>query len=560
MGFNPFYWCDSPLPMELIYKLIGEVKELQKQYTDINTIVNELKKYIDDLGETITDEVKQYIRQMYENGTLKDMIAELLTEIPIRSYVPISRIGRIINKSVDNIFENGDSASYNSEYYSFPQGSTTFTIAGIRYFAVAYICSNYSDYRYNDNAKLVIYNESGEEIKSVYLSAGHANGITYNENDGYIYIIPWKFYNNSNKSTPSYDIIRIPFDNFNAPVERKTCIVSGGVGFIGIDCYNGQLFISDNNNNVYEYDWDSNISKLVVIADQKIINRVVYCQTFSVTAQYIYFITYMPSQIIRYNRVTNTFDYVYNINRQENQGLYTFGEGEGIKAYDNGDIYIITAQHMNKKRFSLYDMCQFWKCNVSNNTFIPLNPHPYDYQSMFVYVSKNKKVFNPDGSEEKPFNYLTEAVLFAGNQNIAGKVSIIIIDGDYSNEYIYFESSSIALSISRENDDYTKIGGVCIDGGNLSLLHFEIFNIIDSNTPVSSAEKYAHTSNIFIRYGTINLTSPIFSKLEAKKDDMTAIYGRRCLVNLTNPTFNDITIETDFYNAIYNNSGELIGY
>lgn len=77
MAFNPFFFNDSPLPLELIHKALTELNTLAPTVDELKAKVDKL---IEDLDGAIKDEVQRVINDMYESGELKNIIENLIDE------------------------------------------------------------------------------------------------------------------------------------------------------------------------------------------------------------------------------------------------------------------------------------------------------------------------------------------------------------------------------------------------------------------------------------------------------------------------------------------------
>lgn len=467
-----------------LQQIVMEHPIIKSKLQELNLTVKELADIVALLDESTIAYIKRTIDNMVQSGQfdaflhlvveplLKEQTERVINK-PVKSNIDFIRVGRVLRTSEPEVNESATGPS--AKLYSFNQGGCHFTHNGVEMFAQAFICQNYSDYRYDDNVQIVLYNaHTLRSISSNIFSVGHANGMCYK--DGYLYITHTSEYNGSTTADPSNRISRIKVDNFDRVSTMETKSAPTVVkGVTDIDSYGNDLYIQESNNshNIYRYNWDENtVSKIATVS---LPNYPYYSQTFSITEEYIYLLYYCPNCIVRYNRISNKVDYVYRIPQTLDSGRWTPIECEWIKVYDDGTCFIEAGGHLCSKSACMKDIAQFFKQNLKTQEYI--NPLTDDsgvtagsalrgenYQ-VVLYVG-DSTTNNPTGTPDNPFYSLDEACLFAMTSTINTSYKLIVTSS-MINSTIFVMGRS--LHISCDSNVNITCGNVVIENGSLSV-------------------------------------------------------------------------------------------
>lgn len=195
---------------EKIHELFIKISEIIDQVNTFGELFNELKGIIETFDDTVKEEVTKYIQEMYENGELKDIIEELVTQNIINELrrqvissdvLPIQRFETRWRDSGMYQFRY-DTSIGNSPELKYPvvQGGCTFVKNGIRYFLVAYISKN----TITNNVLLTLFRQGTyAPIFSITQNLGHCNGLTYDVENDYVYAAHSSEYDESDLGSPT---------------------------------------------------------------------------------------------------------------------------------------------------------------------------------------------------------------------------------------------------------------------------------------------------------------------------------------------------------------------
>lgn len=557
----PNFFFDNPLLQQQVTALLEAYAKQEKTLEQVVKDIEALK----DLDPTIRAKVIEIINQMAEDGTLARMVAEILANEPTKAPIDFSRQGRKFFRAVDSNTAGKKSATADSEYYSYTQGGTYFKHNDVNYWLICNVCSNYSHFVNNNIVDVRIYKSNGDFVKARSFTMGHCNDACYY--NGNLYFIWNKTNTSGGDESPSRNISMISFENFETDsLTTKTAPTPSELGLIGIDNYNDQFYIADGNCDVYLYNWDTNTATKYITADSSLHNIDVV-QNISVNADYVFWLGYRPNCIVRCNRITKKFDYMYTFDNIANVGMYKLGEPQAFKVMDDGTCYLITSMHCVKKAYNIYDMSQFWKQNLYKNNVPASNIPSYDYKNLVITVDGRDGVaqsFNPDGQDGNEFSSLIEAVLFACTQTKYDKINIECLSV-YSNQYIYIATNKTINIIGKLKDGLSYVGGLQVDGGNITVQDFTLWNCLASDTPTKkSGSPYydakrgidpdSETYEAYLRDGIMS-----FSNCTFRTGKPIGIYARRCFINNDGTTYGS-GVTNDLNTTIINNSGTVSAY
>lgn len=508
MPFNPFFYCDSPLPMELIHKALLELKTLSPTVTELKEKVDKL---IADLDDGIKDEVARVINEMYESGEfeniLKEAAQEYLSNVPLNYDIDFHREYR-------NLYVIGDSRRYlasNVVRPSYMQGATIVTIQGFVYYVYCLIPSpTGNNYGGIENTGVIVIYDSiqGRIAGQVPVTMGHMNSMCYNDKDGYLYI-SWTSTLVNGSDVGSTNISRISFNDilgknvnvtdFSETMQTVTYTTKsvdttgtlmGGVGNLSYESKlnESEIYIGARAA-VYKYNYDTNTVSDSLISNQlfnTIVNEQIsknfIWQNAIIKDNYCYLLTYKPCQIFRLNLTTQAIEYIYNLHQVMDNGNYSLGEPEALYLDDNGDMYVFSTARLNDKTYAEMDMIQVFKQNIFHNNVILSTLKIIDSKRATVYVDNTSDSYNPDGTSAKPFRIVTEAAFWAQSQKLYDGVTIELKTD--STWFIQLSTNKNIRIVNSSNpsipyvDEYNRasIGGIHSNGcGTVTLSGLRIY-------------------------------------------------------------------------------------
>lgn len=381
MAFNPFFFNDSPLPMELIYKALKELEGLTPTVAELKAQVDKLVAELDD---AIRDEVARVIQDMYDSGELAEIIGNAIANSMVgkNGNIDLQHMGYILHKAHSYAYstlppEDAD-LTYQEELYNALQGNCVFEIAGNMYWACAYVCQNgYDAAEHNNAIRLYVYtiNQDGSlsyVTDREFAAVGHANGLGYL--DGYIYITS----NSKSGSGGGYtkDVSRVSFDGENLGgtwdstynkyvVETRTPTGVDGSWTDFVNGFDGKIWFADSFMNIYTFDWDSSVAT-------KVYDHINGLEGYtgdgmSITEDYIY-MGATGYRIKRYNKRLGYVDWVYQLPVKCNNGAFKIGEVEGFTVI-NGVLYLAGGYNLSgrSKTYNTYSVTHFYRQNLATN-------------------------------------------------------------------------------------------------------------------------------------------------------------------------------------------------
>lgn len=380
MAFNPYFFCDSPLPMELIQKAL---KELEYTNPTLENVKNKVDALVADLDGTIKDEVTRVIDNMYASGELGAVIAQAIANSMTgkSGNIDLSHMGYILHKAHSWAFSNlppvDQAFTIDEEYYNSLQGNSVFMINGNLYWACAYVCQNGSHFETNNAIRMYIYTINQDGSLSYitdreFAGVGHANGVGYC--NGYIYITSNSIAGSGGGLTTN--VCRISFDGENlggvwsSTYNKYTVEVKTPTGvegeFTDFVCgYNYSIYFADSNMSIYTFDWESGVAT-------KVYNRINGIEGYtgdgmSVTEDYIY-MGASGYRIKRYNKQLGYVDWVYQLPTKANNGAFKIGEVEGFSVI-NGILYLAGGYNLSgmSTKYNTYSVTHFYRQNLATN-------------------------------------------------------------------------------------------------------------------------------------------------------------------------------------------------
>lgn len=534
MAFNPFFFNDSPLPLELIHKALTELNTLAPTVDELKAKVDKL---IEDLDGAIKDEVQRVINDMYESGELARVIGAVITQSlnGKAGDIDLQYLGRVVRTAHNfkNYSDSNHDSDWSTLHYDFAQGNVVFDKDNNRYWAVAYVCNNHTVHKYNNACELVIYKlnraTGGFEYLTsfTYADVGHCNGLGYN--DGYIYISPNSYQRTDSSSATGYrgvptrDILRIKFDNETLADETDGITLTDVPRVIGYDsggneilnyvdgvCFDtdGVGYVFDGLGDVYTFNWDDASTALAfdnVKGDNSAPGGL------QIDDNFLYLMEYGQYKINRYNKTLGRIDWSYNLPIKANAKTYKTGEIEAITII-NGDMYVCSAYALSMLA-SCYTMIRFFRQSLGTNHYAPVNIYGWSslynstYQTFYVngdYPDDHDDIKIVTGFAASPFNCLHEAIDYVDGSEWIKRAQINVEQAQHAAPVEIITTKPVVI---RGDKDKPPLVG-CFMARNCPYL--EVDNIgIRNLVPTSNAPTSIVTDNCYwIVGGNVTLINP----------------------------------------------------
>lgn len=470
MAFNPYFFCDSPLPMELIQKALKELDYINPTLEDVKNKVDAL---VADLDGTIKNEVMKVIDNMYESGELGAVIAQAIANSMTgkSGNIDLSHMGYILHKAHSWAFSNlppvDQAFTIDEEYYNALQGNSVFMINGNLYWACAYVCQNGSHFEINNAIRMYIYTINQDGSLSYitdreFAGVGHANGVGYC--NGYIYITSNSLAGAGGGLTTN--VCRISFDGENlggvwsSTYNKYTVEVKTPTGvegdFTDFVCgFNDVIYFADSNMSIYTFDWGSGVAT-------KVYNRINGIEGYtgdgmSVTEDYIY-MGASGYRIKRYNKQLGYIDWVYQLPIKPNNGAFKIGEVEGFTVI-NGILYLAGGYNLSgmSTKYNTYSVTHFYRQNIATNDITI--PALINWSN--GYIMENA-VFTTTGaipSDRDNPRHISNTTDYLNTNSIQMALDLI-----ESNNYIQRATISIRQRRNTETIDIRTTKPITIDG------------------------------------------------------------------------------------------------
>jgi hypothetical protein len=464
-------------------KVIAQWKAMQKNFDNLQDAFNDLKSYVQDYFKNLNvqEEVNNKLNQMLNDGELSN----LLFNLPKFS-------------SFNPVFNCRTYGLTNSEYTHMQGGCV---VDGLCVYAKTK--NNPTD----DYCMIEVVDPVNEMvIRTTKVKAGHCDDMCYNPITNHLYIIPYQHYDNS-----SWDsIIVVNYATLTVVKEIPTIIPIRGLGY---DKVTNIFYAYDENLNFYEYDIDNSRVKNLFTYN-KIDSSKFVKQTLSVNDSKFYFTTAYPNNIFCIGLNGKTLSVmnfpIYNV---EN---YMYGELEFCDIYNN----IISIGSSVRTPSDKYELACIWSTNILDGQPDKLRG---GYNSIStLHLDANYTGLRPNGSENKPFPTLDEAMLYNINRK-----TIEPLSGNYDGQVFGFcrilcKNNNVNLNINTRTgfcsiSDAKKVEGNVYKGSTLELLNCggdgAIYNegVIRSDTlltnvsgggtiePIASSVKFNGNAGGFVR-------------------------------------------------------------
>lgn len=480
-----------------INDIIKSENELGTEFEKISNSFIEIKNYVDNYFNNldVQDEINNKLNEMVLDGSLADIIdQELLEKLQNAVQKDEPQFGLLnATRIFRKLFENGQN---NTQYGNVPYYSHANGFAYIGDGNVVFAPTPYNIY--NNKAKLQVVNiATGNVIREATLDLGHANAITYNSDNQKLYIGGCADYDEETQGfLPTKKIVEIDYLTLNI---TNTVEIENEVSSVAYDKVTHKLY-AFSSPHLYELDAEYNIVRSI-----DIVYPFSYLtgQSIEVNNNILYRIVAQPNVIACYDIIQNKFINAYNLPDYLDEA-YRTGEAEDLTYY-NGDLYFLS-NNLGCQNGDLR-WVNIAKTSVEHNTII--SNFNYEYArvnwAINIYIDNTRNIPNPDGTAEKPFKELVEAIDFIGSpSSVHNKYTLNIKASSTAYHYCYITSENI-LTIGRFSGDSAR----------------PIINGLRINTPAKILLRSLEIQS----YNTVN-TSPI----ELTNGDL----------NLDNMKYNDV--------------------
>ena len=481
--YSNFHELNQDWLLNEFNKVVAQWKAMQKNFDNLQDAFNDLKNYVQDYFKNmdVQEEINNKLNQMLNDGELSN----LLFKLPKFS-------------SFNPVFNCRTYGLTNSEYTHMQGGCV---VDGLCVYAKTK--NNPTD----DYCMIEVIDPVNEKvIRTTMVKAGHCDDMCYNPINNCLYILPYQHYDNSNWDS----IIVVNYATLTVVKEIPTIIPINGLGY---DKVTNIFYAYDENLNFYEYDIDNSRVKNLFTYNEIDSHKFVK-QTLAINDSKFYFTTSYPNNIFCIGLNGKTLSVMnFPASNVEN---YMYGELEFCDIYNN----IISIGSSIRTPSAKYELACIWSTNILDGQHDKLRGG-YDNIST-LHLDANYTGLRPNGSENRPFPTLDEAMLYNINRR-----TIEPLSGNYDGQVFGFcrilcKNNNVNLNIDTRTgfcsiSDAKKVEGNVYKGSILELLNCggngAIYNegMIRSDTlltnvsgggtiePIASSVKFNGNAGGFVR-------------------------------------------------------------
>lgn len=498
------FYCNAVLPQlytdslsytEQICVLLDRVNELSTRVNDLNEFVKTVSDMVEELDKHIGEIVSAQLTEWYNDGTLKEMLSEVSTDffnelktqlLAVTVKTPIinpSRVFRVIRD-----FGDFDSARETGKaYYSWLQGYTAYLDGNGNLRHAMCLISQNSGFTKNNTVNLVVLDETGAVLRQSSFVLGHAQSIIYKDGNFYI-SFSYEFIEGEETNSNKVAIIdegtltNYQVKTFDRMVHE---LVTDGT-----DIYCSSI----DNATIYKMDFETSTTELLFY-NQDIKTTI---QGMAIYSGYFWIATSTPAKICVIDYSGNLF-YEYKVPKTADQ-LYNIGEFQGLSVI--GDtFYFGTFSKLGQPSSAQLINNQVFKFNVLTNKGCNNTGMYRSVDTKIFYVDSYSTASNPDGSSDKPFLYVQEAIESSGCVP-EGSIEIHIV---HDSHYSVFIRSNKSYNIVSDMDTRAVIGGCTTM--LTPFIRFSNIAFSQSNTQWGTACLDSQMGNVLIHSCRFNPTS-----------------------------------------------------
>ncbi len=434
INLKPFrFWCQKVLPLV---------------YDDSLSYYELLCKVVEYLNNVILDTVE--LQQLFTE--LKDYVENYFNNLSVQEE---------INNKLDQMAENGelalllkDAVLYTLDFYRIGRVIEDEVIQGVCFGKDGVIVYSTA------SGSVVKISSAGVQLQKVTNSLfSHANSLAF-DGDSTIYLAP----NDTYYVTLNYEDLDI--------IEKIDTDFT--VSSVAIDNKTGRLYFMDNTSSLAEIrDSDGLVCTIN--------NGNAIPQGFAVFSSNIYILTSVPS-VIRVYDLQGDILLTHNVPYMSE--TYISGEIEDIDFKENGEFILVSDVDLRTMVMNQFFVGNVKGGIISPNSFALSSIKPNQY----IYVDINSTAFNPNGSADSKYKYLSEA-LISCESNIFAPVYINVGAGTYDERVIIFNPITLVLNgnayfkrIEAKNADLAVIGNLYLTGE----ANYAHINAINSRLTITS--------------------------------------------------------------------------
>lgn len=335
---------------------------------------------------------------------------------------------------------------------------------------------------------------TGEELQSNIIDGYHANGMCYNQDDGYIYLTPA---HNSDQST-HYKLVQKVDKNFLTVTSTIDLTPQTGLHYvasIGYDSKSKQYVVNcDNHFEVYNQSWKL-VDSFSIASNY---NSMRY-QTITVNDGIIYQFTSAPESCMMIELESKELLKTINIDKWQNK-FFNLGEIEGVSFIPNTRKGYITSQ----SRFTTTiggSLTQFWAFDFEHNESSSNNLFPFQSADgkTTVFVKADNLAYNPVGTSGNPFPTIAEACTTLSSPYASNKTLNLLSSFD----------ETVMLSESLSN--------LVVNGGDLysikALIMENCTNVYIPVLTLSGTSTY-HNNSLYLYMSELTTTNINYTKTD----------------------------------------------
>lgn len=443
------FWCQKVLPLvyddslsyyELLCKVVkylNNVIELGNANSEaiiqLSKEVEELNTYVDNYFSNldIQEEINNKLDEMATSGVLSDIIRNYLK-------LPSSNIYLEYVGMTPQDFSN-----------TFPQRSLQGGCFVGNNFVCAYIENDTS------NTLLVEYSNGNIVRTNNSLKLGHANGMTF---DGsYLYVV-------GDVSPFQLDIFKISYETFNLVETIKLPGTEESYQYGDICYYKSKFYLinsAGNNSKVV-----ITITSDFVTFETHVIEGFNWCSVFTIYNDNLLLFS-VNNAVNSYSLIDFHENFSFTLNRNVNYNYVTEIEWCDVK---NGEIYCSFNVNSPTKDGGWRQKAFITKFNPFRNNYTGKNVEtPIN---VYVYVNDTYNLFDRDGTQNKPFATIEEALNCYYNTGI-NSLNIILksLNDSYKDINVY---NIKGVSINNESN---KGGRIICNNAELSVANYKVIGI-----------------------------------------------------------------------------------
>lgn len=506
--FNPFFYNDSPLPMEQILWLFRWIKDHEETINNFDVVAQQIKKTLDDFDDVVVEKTTQAIQQMYDDGTLYNIIGQILTpainsQLAKSFDIQFKHDARMIKYTGNGWSAFPETGIYDG--YHNCQGGCTFMHDGVRYYAD--VCGKTGSA--GSNSKLKIYAESNGRIpvKSVTLQTYHAQAMCYNPDDHCLYITK----TSTESAWGDAGIYRYNMDTDELELQIINVTAGGPIwnesshplAWYGVAYNNGNIYAfkaygehggTRSTAEMYVIDYENGTATYTDVIKCTSMHSERFSgvlQSLCCNDKYILALTLRPFTLQVFARASSDTDTTslgwiyrdpmmcYNIPRVVDG--YALGEPEDMNLDNDGNLEMTCLNDLNANQnwqlgiTALTTVVRHFSTNIARGTFAsrgnginlisaPHITYPYSMVQKQYYVQWTSTESNPTGEADHPFTTCQEAIDVAKSSN-CNAVMIIIKNVDGNNDELpVFVPAGLTVTFKLNGH---RIGGVINLGGHV---------------------------------------------------------------------------------------------